>query len=212
MTGAPPETPALRTARVRLLAQRSWSALAIAICARPAAAAAAAGRVVRRVPALSPAADRIDAGDDRRDRRKEPAHLGRWPWPRTMLARLIAFDQRVPARGDRHRHRDARARSAVTRARCSRNSAMDPALLAAIAALPSNDAELASAFSAAPIVVVLAGAAESVRRAATRARRCSSAMPPDSRRGPTRAGRRDAISRRVVQPRDAERCGVAAGA
>ena len=57
---------------------------------------------------------------------------------------------------------------------------MDPLLLEQIAALPSNDAELASAFSVAPIVVVLAGA-PGPSAAPIRVRRCSSAMPPDSR-------------------------------
>ena len=83
--------------------------------------------------------------------------LGPWPWPRTLLAQLvhtinaytpvaIGVDIVMP---EPDPFSPERALAHVD---------MDLALLQSIAALPSNDAELASAFTAAPTVVVLAGA------------------------------------------------------
>ncbi|HKP67072.1 MAG TPA: CHASE2 domain-containing protein, partial [Casimicrobiaceae bacterium] len=83
--------------------------------------------------------------------------LGPWPWPRTLLAQLvhqinaytpvaIGVDIVMP---DPDPLSPERALAHVD---------MDVALLQEISALPSNDAELASAFRAAPTVVVLADA------------------------------------------------------
>ncbi|HET9045883.1 MAG TPA: CHASE2 domain-containing protein, partial [Casimicrobiaceae bacterium] len=83
--------------------------------------------------------------------------LGQWPWPRTVVARLV----RNIARGhpaaigvdilmtEPDRLSPARA--------LEQSGAADPALVARIASLPSNDFVLASAMTGAPVVLSLAG-------------------------------------------------------
>ena len=157
MTAVPPETPALRTARVRLIGAAILMAIAIAIALD--------------LPRLMPLQDAwFDAFQRRTPRvvdttpvtivqidEKSLSHLGRWPWPRTLLARLvhsinayspaaIGIDIVMPESDP------------LSPERVLAQLGMDPLLLEQIAALPSNDAELASAFSVAPVVVVLAGA------------------------------------------------------
>ncbi len=88
---------------------------------------------------------------------------GQWPWPRTMLAELvrdiargepaaIGIDILMPE-GDRLS--PARALEQV--------AATDPTLAARIAMLPGNDAELAHAMAAAPVVLALAGTRDATR-------------------------------------------------
>jgi serine phosphatase RsbU (regulator of sigma subunit)/CHASE2 domain-containing sensor protein len=94
---------------------------------------------------------------------KSIAALGQWPWPRTVLARLV----RNIARGgpaaigidvlmtEPDRLSPARA--------LEQTGAADPALVARVASLPSNDAILAYAIAGAPVVLALAGTPDPTR-------------------------------------------------
>jgi adenylate cyclase len=86
---------------------------------------------------------------------KSVAALGQWPWPRTVLAKLIRdIEQYQPLaigvdilmpEADRLSQQELLER------------VQDPVLAARLAALPSNDAELAAAIGAGPVVLGLAG-------------------------------------------------------
>ncbi len=156
MTGAAPETPALRTARVRLVgaALLVVAALALALDFAPTLPLQSAWfdafqRIAPRALGTTPVS--IVEIDDR-----SLAALGRWPWPRTLLAQLVHMVNAY--------HPGAIGVDIVMpepdplspeRALAYVNA--DAALLEHIAGLPSNDAELATAFTAAPTVVIMAG-------------------------------------------------------
>jgi adenylate cyclase len=91
---------------------------------------------------------------------KSLAALGQWPWPRTLVARLVeaigreepaavALDILMP-------EADALSPERVL----ARMSHRDPAVVSALGSLPSNDTTLARALSAARAVLVMAGTAE----------------------------------------------------
>jgi adenylate cyclase len=86
---------------------------------------------------------------------KSLAALGQWPWPRTILAELLRdIEQHQPlaigvdilmSEADR-----LSPQQLLQRAR-----QQDPILAERLAALPSNDAELAAAIGAAPVVLAI---------------------------------------------------------
>jgi serine phosphatase RsbU (regulator of sigma subunit) len=84
------------------------------------------------------------------------AELGNWPWPRTVLAQLV---HTINAYGPAAIGVDIvmSEPDPFSPERALAHVDADLALLERIAALPSNDAELATAFRVAPVVVVLAG-------------------------------------------------------
>ena len=88
---------------------------------------------------------------------KSIAELGPWPWPRTTLAQLV---HTINAYGPAAIGVDIvmPEPDPFSPERALAHVDADLALLERIAALPSNDAELATAFRVAPVVVVLAGA------------------------------------------------------
>jgi serine phosphatase RsbU (regulator of sigma subunit)/CHASE2 domain-containing sensor protein len=151
---AAPETPALRTARLRAIGAVILIVLAAAIALD--------------LPRMLPLQDAFfDAMQRRSPRTPETtpvtiveiderslAELGHWPWPRTVLAQLVhTINAYSPAvigidivMSDPDPFSPERTLAHV-----------DADLLERIASLPSNDAELATAFRVAPVVVVLAG-------------------------------------------------------
>ena len=153
-----PETPRLRTARLRTAGAVIVAALAVAFALDLARTLPlqqtwfdALQRVSPRAMGLTPVT--IVEIDDR-----SVKALGPWPWPRRVLAQLvhqvnaytpvvIGVDLVMP---DPDPLSPERALAHVD---------MDVALLQEIGTLPSYDAELASAFKAAPTVVVLSEAA-----------------------------------------------------
>jgi CHASE2 domain-containing sensor protein/serine phosphatase RsbU (regulator of sigma subunit) len=160
VTTAPPETPALRTARLRFT-----GAAIVAVFA-----AAVALDLSRMLPLQDAFFDTLQRASPRvvdatpvtivQIDERSIAELGRWPWPRNVLARLIhAINAHGPAvigvdivmpEPDPLSPERALARVDA-----------DQALIDSIAELPSNDAELAMAFRVAPVVVVLVGVPES---------------------------------------------------
>ncbi len=86
--------------------------------------------------------------------------LGQWPWPRTILAELIrAIEKQQPAAiGIDILMPDADRLSPHRLLQRARQQ--DQVLADRLASLPSNDAELAAAISAGPVVLGLAGTAE----------------------------------------------------
>lgn len=86
--------------------------------------------------------------------------LGQWPWPRSLLAQLVATVNRAgpAAIGVNILMPEADALSAERL--LARAGAIDPALSLALAALPSNDAALARALADSPSVLVVAGTPE----------------------------------------------------
>jgi len=153
-----PETPLLRTAKLRIAGAAIVAALTIAFAldlARTLPLQQAWFDVLQR---MSPRATGLTPVTIVEIDDKSIKELGPWPWPRTTLAQLvhqvnaytpvaIGIDVVMP---DPDPLSPERALAHVD---------MDVALLQEISALPSNDAELASAFRAAPTVVVLADAA-----------------------------------------------------
>ncbi len=88
---------------------------------------------------------------------KSLAALGQWPWPRTVLARLIgAIARHGPlAIGVDMLMPEPDGLSPERLLAAARED--DPILAGRLALLPSNDAELARAVAAAPVVMALAG-------------------------------------------------------
>ena len=157
MTGAAPETPELRTARVRTLAGVLLAACAAALAldlARVSPLAEAcfdayqrlAPRTVTSVPAT------IVAIDD-----ASLAKLGRWPWPRTLLATLV---RKVAAFSPGAIGLDIVMPEAdpLSLAQALAHVDVDAALRAELAAMPSNDAVLAAALKATPSVLPMVDA------------------------------------------------------
>jgi len=91
---------------------------------------------------------------------KSLAALGQWPWPRNLLAQLVDTVNRAQpaAIGVNILMPEADALSAERL--LARAGTLDPALSYALASLPSNDTELASALARAPSVLVVAGTPE----------------------------------------------------
>ena len=86
--------------------------------------------------------------------------LGQWPWPRHELARLV---QAIHAAGPAAIGLNIlmpEADGLSPERLLARHPAAPPAALAALAALPANDALLAQALAASPSVLVLAGTPE----------------------------------------------------
>ena len=163
MTGKPPETPTLRIARVRLVGAAIVAAFALALALdlprllpMQLAWFDALQRWSPRMPEATPVT--IVAIDDR-----SLAQLGRWPWPRTLLAQLM---HTINAYGPAAIGVDIvmPEPDPLSPERALAHADMDAALLERIAALPSNDTELASAFRAAPTVVVMAGAPDATEQ------------------------------------------------
>lgn len=157
MTGAAPETPALRTAPVRAIGAALLIVCVAALeldLARISPLSEAcfdayqrlSPRTVTSLPAT------IVAIDD-----ASLAKLGRWPWPRTLLASLvdaiavftpgaIGLDIVMPEADP------------LSPERALAHVDADATLRAEIAALPSNDAVLAAALQATPSVLAMVGA------------------------------------------------------
>jgi len=157
VTGASPENPTLRTARVRLVSAAILIALTVALAldlprALPLQSAwfDALQRLSPRTLEATPVT--IVAIDDR-----SLSQFGRWPWPRTLLARLM---RTINAYGPAAIGVDIvmPEPDPLSPERALAYADIDAALRERIAALPSNDTQLASAFRAAPTVVVMAGA------------------------------------------------------
>ena len=157
MTGVAPEIPSLRTARVRLIGGAILVAFAalLALDLGPILPLQAAwfDAFQRMTPrAIETRSVTIVAIDD-----ASLAALGRWPWPRTLLAQLVhAINAYGPGTIGIDIVMPEPDPLSPERALAFANA--DLALLERVAALPSNDAELATAFTAAPTVVVMAGA------------------------------------------------------
>jgi adenylate cyclase len=92
------------------------------------------------------------------------AALGQWPWPRTILAELIR---------DIEKHQPAAIGVDIVMTDADRLSPhlllqrarqQDPVLAARLAMLPSNDAELAAAIGAGPVVLGLLGTSDATGR------------------------------------------------
>jgi serine phosphatase RsbU (regulator of sigma subunit)/CHASE2 domain-containing sensor protein len=107
-------------------------------------------RMEPRIPQTTPAV--VVEIDDR-----SLAALGQWPWPRTILAELIR---------DIEKHQPAAIGVDILMPEADRLSPQqllqrarqqDPVLAAKLDALPSNDADLASAIGAGPVVLGLVG-------------------------------------------------------
>ena len=157
MTGAAPETPTLRTAPVRAIGAALLIVCVVALALDVArvsplseACFDAYQRLSPRTVTLLPAT--IVAIDD-----ASLAKLGRWPWPRTLLASLvdaiavfrpgaIGLDIVMPEADP------------LSPERVLAHVDADAALRARIAALPSNDAVLAAALQATPSVLAVVGA------------------------------------------------------
>jgi serine phosphatase RsbU (regulator of sigma subunit) len=159
VTGVAPETPTLRTARVRLVGAAILGALALALALDLASRLLlqsawfdAYQRIAPRQVDTTPAT--IVAIDE-----KSLAELGRWPWPRTLLAGLVrAIDaQRPAAIGVDVVMPEA---DPLSPARSLAYLDTDAALRERVAALPSNDAVLAQALGEAPTVLMVAGVNE----------------------------------------------------
>ena len=158
MTSTAPETPLLRTARLRVAGAAIVAVIAIVLTLDLGRALPLQQAWFDELQRLSPRAMGITPVTIVEIDDKSLKDLGPWPWPRTLLAQLmhqvnaytpvaIGVDIIMP---DPDPLSPERALAHVD---------MDVALLQEISALPSNDAELASAFRAAPTVVVLADAA-----------------------------------------------------
>ena len=156
MTGTVPEPPALRTARLRIVC-------AAVLLAFAAALALDLPRLLPLQDAFFDALQRLrPRGDDASPvvvvqiDEKSLAELGPWPWPRTTLAQLVhtinAYDPAAIGIDIVMPEPDP-----LSPERALAHVSADLALLEQISALPSNDAELATAFRVAPVVVVLAG-------------------------------------------------------
>ncbi|HSC24351.1 MAG TPA: CHASE2 domain-containing protein [Casimicrobiaceae bacterium] len=157
MTGAGPEKPELRTARVRAIAGALTIAFAAALALDLARASPLAEicfdayqrlspRPVSSLPATIVAID--DASLEK---------LGRWPWPRTLLATLV---RRIAAFSPGAIGLDIvmPEPDPLSPARAFAHVDVDAALRARIDALPSNDADLAAALRATPSVLAMVGA------------------------------------------------------
>jgi len=164
VTGAAPDTPALRTAPVRALGAALMIVCVVALALdvprfSPLSEACfdAYQRLLPRTVTSLPTT--IVAIDD-----ASLTKLGRWPWPRTLLASLvdaiavftpgaIGLDIVMPEADP------------LSPERALAHVDADATLRAEIAALPSNDAVLAAALQATPSVLAMVGAVAPTREA-----------------------------------------------
>ena len=157
MTGASPDTPRLRTARVRLLAAAMLIVFVAAVVldvARVSPLSRAwfdlCERLSPRPVTDTPVA--IVAIDD-----ASLAALGRWPWPRSVLADLVRAIARSSP-GAIGLDIVMPEPDPLSPARALAHLDVDAALRERIAALPSNDTTLAAALEATPSVLAVVGA------------------------------------------------------
>jgi serine phosphatase RsbU (regulator of sigma subunit)/CHASE2 domain-containing sensor protein len=156
VTAAPPETPALRTARLRLAGAVIVVAIAAAIALDLPRMLGLQEAFFDSLQRLTPrVADKTPVTIVQIDE-KSIAALGRWPWPRSMLAQLI---HGINAYGPAAIGVDVvmPEPDPLSPERALARVDVDQALLDEVSNLPSNDGELATALRVAPTVVVLAG-------------------------------------------------------
>jgi len=159
VTGASPERPELRTARVRAIAGALTIAFAAALALDLARVSPLAEMCFDAYQRLSPRPvtslpETIVAIDD-----ASLEKLGRWPWPRTLLATLV---RKVAAFSPGAIGLDIVMPEAdpLSPARAFAHVDVDAALRARIDAMPSNDADLAAALRATPSVLAMVGTVE----------------------------------------------------
>jgi adenylate cyclase len=157
VTGVSPATPVLRNARVRSAAAAILIVLAFAVAFDLPALSPLQGawfdaceRLVPRPVAATPVI--IVAIDD-----ESLAMLGRWPWPRSLVAALVrsiaAFSPGAIGLDIVMPEADP-----LSPEHALAHVDADSALRERIAALPSNDAQLAAALHSAPTVLAMVGA------------------------------------------------------
>jgi adenylate cyclase len=89
---------------------------------------------------------------------KSLAQLGQWPWPRTILAELVRDIEKYQPLAIGIDIQMSEADRMSPQQLFKRSAELDPVLAARVAALPSNDTELAAAIRAGPVVLGLTGA------------------------------------------------------
>ncbi|MEO8537594.1 MAG: CHASE2 domain-containing protein [Betaproteobacteria bacterium] len=156
MTVTAPETPALRTARLRIAGTALVAVFAIVLLFD----------LPRTLPLREAFFDSLQQAMPRRAETtpvtiveiddRSIAGLGRWPWPRTLLAELVRV---IAAHGPAAIGVDVVMSEAdpLSPERTLARVGIDRELQQRLAALPTNDATLAAAFKAAPVVIVIAG-------------------------------------------------------
>ena len=94
--------------------------------------------------------------------------LGQWPWPRTLLARLVRIIHRAEPAAIGINILMPEADALSPERLLAQAQVEDATLAAALRALPSNDAVLARALAVAPAVLVVAGTARADRQTPAR--------------------------------------------
>ena len=94
---------------------------------------------------------------------KSLRELGQWPWPRTLLARLVQTVGGAGAAAIGIAILMPEADSLSPERLADQEHISDPAIADALRRLPSNDAQLARALAAAPVVLAVAGTPEATR-------------------------------------------------
>ena len=157
MTGTAPEAPALRTARVRLFGAVILVVFTLALAVDVPSTLPLQDDFFDALQRVHPRAGDATPVTIVQIDEKSLAELGRWPWPRTVLAQLV---HTINAYGPLAIGVDIvmPEPDPLSPERALAHVDIDLALLEQLSALPSNDAELATAFRVAPVVVVLAGA------------------------------------------------------
>ena len=162
MTGVSPATPALRNVRLRSVAAAILIVVVLAVAFDLPALSPLQGawfdaceRLAPRPVATTPVT--IVAIDD-----KSLAALGRWPWPRSLVAELV---RRIAAFSPGAIGLDIvmPEPDPLSPEHALAHVDADAALRERIAALPSNDAQLAAALRSAPTVLAMVGAPTSGR-------------------------------------------------
>lgn len=157
MTGVSPATPALRNVRLRSVAAAILIVVVLAVAFDLPALSPLQGawfdaceRLAPRPVATTPVT--IVAIDD-----KSLAALGRWPWPRSLVAELV---RRIAAFSPGAIGLDIvmPEPDPLSPEHALAHIDADAALRERIAALPSNDAQLAAALRSAPTVLAMVGA------------------------------------------------------
>ena len=152
---------------------RCCSAALLSLLAAGAARAAPAARWPGSTPTrcLHAASARIRARwSSSRSTRRASRSYGQWPWPRTLLARLVDADRRrrgPPPSGSTSLCPSPTASRRAALA-ASSSPASTPELAARLDALPSNDAVLAAALRGRPVVLGVAGLESRAPEPATR--------------------------------------------
>lgn len=154
MTRIAPDATALRTARLRLVGAGIAIAFATALALDLPRELALQDAFFDSMQRLSPRAAETTPVTIVQIDDKSLAELGRWPWPRTVLAHLV---HTINAYGPAAIGVDIVMPEPDPYSPERALAHVDADLFERIAELPSNDAELAMAFRVAPVVVVLAG-------------------------------------------------------